>query len=215
VQAASVCEAYVRLDALLNNAAVLSSERTITEDGQETRFQVNHLGSLLLTNLLRAPLIAAAPSRVVTVSSDAHFYTLRGIRFEDLGYERGWTSFGSYAHSKLANVMFAYELADRWAGSGVTSNAVHPGPVRSGLGRDGWGVWGTLWDNLIPKRSPRQAGEDVAWVVEAPQVEGASGLYYYHRAPKRASRPSYDRRARQALWTASATLTGLDGSEAP
>jgi NAD(P)-dependent dehydrogenase (short-subunit alcohol dehydrogenase family) len=208
--AVTVCESYQRLDALINNAALLGRDRTITPDGFESTFQVNHLSHFLLTNLLRAPLVAAGSARVITVSSDAHLYTAFGIHFDDLGYERGWTPFRAYAHSKLANIMFAYELADRWAGTGVSSNAVHPGPVSSGLGRDGWGFWSHMWDNLVPKLTPEKAAEDVVWVAESPELEGVSGMYYYRRRQKRSSRPSYDKEARRRLWEASAALTRLD-----
>lgn len=203
-------ERYQRLDVLINNAALLGRDRTITSDGFESTFQVNHLSHFLLTNLLRAPLAAAGSARVITVSSDAHLYTAFGIRFDDLGYERGWTPFRAYAHSKLANIMFAYELADRWAGTGVSSNVVHPGPVSSGLGRDGWGLWSRLWDNLVPKLTPEQAADDVVWLAESAELDGVSGMYYYRRRQKRSSRPSYDKDARRRLWETSAALTRLD-----
>lgn len=198
------------MDVLVNNAALLARDRTLTPDGLESTLQVNHLSHFLLTNLLRGPLVAAESSRVITVSSDAHFYTVGGIRFDDLGYERGWTPFRAYAHSKLANIMFAYELADRWAGTGVSSNAVHPGPVSSALGRDGWGFWSHFWDNLVPKLTPEKAADDVVWLAESAEVASVSGMYYYRRRQKRSSRPSYDTKARRRLWEASAALTRLD-----
>lgn len=211
--ASRVCESRKRIDVLINNAAVLGRERQITEDGLESAFQVNHLSHFLLTNLLKKPLAAAAPSRVLTVSSDAHLYIASGIRFDDLGYERGWTPFRAYAHSKLANIMFAYELAERWADAGISSNAVHPGPVSSALGREGWGFWSHLWDNLVPKLTPEQAAEDVVWLAESPELEGVSGKYYYRRRQKRSSRASYDLEDRRRLWGSSAALTRLDDEE--
>jgi NAD(P)-dependent dehydrogenase (short-subunit alcohol dehydrogenase family) len=207
--AESVLARHDRIDVLVNNAAVIASERELTEDGYELTFQVNYLSHYLLTQLLRSPLTAAALGRVVTLSSDAHFYTASGLRFDDVNFEKGWTPFRAYAHSKLADVMFAYELADRWAGSGVTSTAMHPGVIATGLGRQGWGSAGVLWDRLVPKTSAERAAEDLVWLGCSPQTEGTSGLYYYRRRPKRSSRSSYDYHARRRLWRVSAQMVGV------
>ena len=130
------------VDVLCNNAGLIAGERTVTEDGNELTFQVNHLSHYLLTRLLLPQLAAARSARVVTVSSDAHLAQYAGIRFGDPGFERGWSPFRVYAHSKLANIMFAYELARRVSALGVASVAMHPGPVASNFGRHGWGLSG-------------------------------------------------------------------------
>jgi NAD(P)-dependent dehydrogenase (short-subunit alcohol dehydrogenase family) len=132
-----------KLDVLILNAGLTSAQRQVTQDGFELLFQVNHLGHFLLTHLLLDRVIAAAPSRVVVVASVAH----KGgaIDFDDLQSERGYTAMRTYARSKLANVLFARELARRLEGTGVTVNSMHPGTVRTGWGADGDGGFFLTW----------------------------------------------------------------------
>ena len=127
-----VAARHRRLDVLVNNAGLVTLRRTLTADGFEATFGVNHLGSFALTNRLLPLLRAGAPSRVVNVSSDAH----RGVvlDFDDLQGERHYSFWTAYRRSKLANILFTAELARRLSGSGVTANALHPGAVRTGLG---------------------------------------------------------------------------------
>ena len=132
---AAAGELLARFDALhvlVNNAGLMLMQRRITVDGLEETFQVNHLGAFLLTDLLRDRLVASAPARVVTVSSFGHRGT--AIDFGDLQSERFYEGFAAYCRSKLANVMFTYELARRLEGTGVTANTLHPGFVRTGFG---------------------------------------------------------------------------------
>lgn len=211
--AQEVCERFPRIDVLINNAGIIATERTITEDGHELTWQVNHLSHFLLTNLLRPTLVAAAPSRVITVSSDAHFGAWSGVRFGDPDLERGWRPFRAYAQTKLANIMFAAELAERWAGSGVSSNAMHPGIVRSGFGREGYGPYDPRYDRLIPMLTPERGAETLVWLASSPEVEGTSGMYYYRKRLKRPSRTARDVHARRRLWRVSADATGLTADE--
>jgi retinol dehydrogenase-14 len=211
-----ILESGDSVDVLCNNAAAIFRERTITEDGNESTFQVNYLAPFLMTHLLRPALALEPPSRVITVSSDAHVYVQGGIRFEDPTFERGWSSFRSYAHSKLADIMFAYALAQGWAGTGVSSNAMHPGVAATGLGRHGWGAFGFVYERakvIFP--TSEQAADTLLYLASSPDVEGASGLYYFRRKPKRSSRASYDRSAQRRLWSESLGVTGLpDTAEA-
>ncbi len=196
------------VDVLCNNAGLIASERSITEDGSELTFQVNHLSHYLLTRLLLPQLAAARSARVVTVSSDAHLAQYAGIRFGDLGFERGWSPFRVYAHSKLANIMFAYELARRVSALGVASVAMHPGPVASNFGRHGWGLSGAFWDRFVPKLTPEQGADTLVFLASDASVAENTGAYYYRRSPKRSSRASYDRDAQSRLWRVSADLVG-------
>src|SRR5450759_2586743 len=128
-----------RLDVLVNNAGLVQLDYTVTEDGFETTFGVNHLGHFLLTTLLLDQLRSSTPARVVVVASVAHRSARSGLDFDDLQAERGYSPIGAYNRSKLANIYFTRELARRLAGSGVTANSLHPGFVASRLGRDGDG----------------------------------------------------------------------------
>jgi retinol dehydrogenase 14 len=212
--AEEICSRHPRVDVLVANAGTITAKRELTEDGHEMTFQVNHLSHFLLVNLLRSALTSAAPSRVVVVSSDAHFAAWSGMRFDDLDLEHGFRPFAAYAQSKLANILFAYEAAERWAGTGVSVNAVHPGNVRTQFARtSGWGstFFGRLWRWFAPKLSLAEGASTVAWLAIAPEAEGASGLYFFRHRVKRSSPVSYDRNARLLLWNISARMTGLNG----
>jgi retinol dehydrogenase 14 len=205
VRAAHEC-----LDVLVNNAGAIFPRRELTSAGFELTWQVDHLGAFLLTNLLSDLLAAASPSRVVTVSSDAHLRAVKGIDLDDPGLARGWSPFKAYAQAKLANVMFAYELARRWETLGVMSNAVHPGPVRTGFGTQDWGLNGRAWS--LGRRfmlTPEEGANTIVWLAASRDVEGHTGMYFYRRRPKRSSRASYDRDAQRRLWELSARQTGL------
>lgn len=209
--AEELCDRFPAIDVLVDNAGVITPVRSETVDGHELTFQVNHLSHFLLTNLLRPALTAAAPSRVVVVSSDAHFAAWRGLDFRDLESRRRYSPFGAYAASKLANIMFAYELAERWAGSGIAANALHPGPVASSWGMRGWGPIGAVWNTFVPKMTPEQGADTLEYLALSPDVEGATGRYYYRRRPKAPARPARDAAARRRLWDVSAELTGVGG----
>jgi len=129
-----VMKTIPRLHVLVNNAGGIFMRRQITADGYELTFALNHLSPFLLTNLLLDLLKKNAPARIVTVASMSHFVSR--IDFEDLMGERRYNGFRAYNQSKLANVLFTYELARRLKGTGVTANCLHPGPVASNFGRD-------------------------------------------------------------------------------
>jgi len=129
--ATELAERYARLDVLIHNAGVITADRRLTEDGIETQLAVNHLAPFLLTQLLRAPLAASGTGRVVVVASQVERHG--SIRFDDLQGEQRYDALEAYYQSKLANVLFTYALAERWAGDTVTVNCLHPGVVRSNL----------------------------------------------------------------------------------
>lgn len=205
--AATLLERFDALHVLVNNAGLIVNQRRITVDGIEETFQVNHLSAFLLTDLLRARLQASAPARVITVSSLAH--RAGALDFADLQSLRCYDGWSVYARSKLANVLFTYELARRLDGSGVTANAVHPGIVRSGFGRNNGLVMRAFMTltQLPPLAvSPRRGARTQVWLASSPDVAGVSGRYFARRRARGSSRSSHDRDAQRRLWEASEQL---------
>ncbi len=206
--AATILDSCDRIDVLINNAGLTLGRRTLTEDGIETTFAVNHLAPFLLTNLLRERLESSAPSRVVTVASDAH----RGaeIDFDDPGGARGYSGWRAYAQSKLANVLFTRELAKRLRGTGVTATALHPGVVRTGFGRRGPALirFGTRIVRMF-LLSPEKGADTAIWLATSPAVEGASGGYFEKRRLVNPSRAARDPDTAVRLWELSERMVGL------
>jgi NAD(P)-dependent dehydrogenase (short-subunit alcohol dehydrogenase family) len=202
-------EAYSRLDVLINNAGVIRSKRVTTADGLEMTFALNHLAYFLLTNLLLDLLEASAPSRIVNVASGEERNGT--IDFDDLQAERGYKTAKAYGQSKLANVLFTYELARRLEGTGVTANCLHPGAgVRTNLGSGVSGVFGFTVRALTPlMKSPKKGAETSIYLASSPEVEGVSGGYFVKKAEARSSDASHDQRIARRLWEASAELTNL------
>jgi len=198
---------FDRLDVLLNNAGLTRAKRTLTEDGIETVFAVNHLACFLLTNLLLDVLKQSAPSRIVNVASEAH----RGARldFDNLQMERGYGVWEVYCRSKLCNVLFTYELARRLKGTGVTVNAVHPGTVRTNLWRNAPGFAQPLLSLAKPfMRSPEKGAETLVWLASSPQVQGVSEKYFIDLREAQSSPTTYDQEPARRLWEVSERLTG-------
>jgi retinol dehydrogenase 14 len=213
--AEQVLRALGRIDVLVNNVGGYWNTRHVTEDGLEHTFAVNHLAPFLLTNLLLDRLAEGAPSRVVTVASNAH--SLGRIDFEDLQGERAYSGARAYNQSKLANVLFTYELARRLPPLSVTANAVHPGMVSTDFGaEDPAGVQRLLVPFLRPfMRSPARGAATSIHVASAPDVEQVSGQYFANSKPKRSSEGSYDAFAAARLWNASVGLVRLSSTPPP
>jgi NAD(P)-dependent dehydrogenase (short-subunit alcohol dehydrogenase family) len=199
------------LNLLVNNAGVMLPAVRRTPDGFDAHFAINHLGHFLLTNLLLDILEAAAPARVVCVSSDALAAASLDDRFEDLNWEsRKYSGIRSYGDSKLMNVMFAAELTRRMEGTGVVANALHPGIVDTELGRDQpWymQIVGLLMV-LMMKDTARGASTSV-YVATAPEYSDRGGLYFADNAEKKTPKLATDEAACARLWQISADLTGL------
>lgn len=207
--AQTVLDRYSRLDVLVNNAGGVHARRTLTEDGIETTFAVNHLGYFLLTRLLLDRLVASAPARIVNVASTVHY---RGtLDFDDLGFEQGYTTMKAYARSKLANVLFTRELAKRLEGRGVTVNALHPGVVATHIW-DGAPSW-TQPLFALAKRvfmtTPAEGAEKIVYLAAYPDVAELSGLYFEKNRPKEPSKLARDDAIAERLWVESERLTGL------
>jgi NAD(P)-dependent dehydrogenase (short-subunit alcohol dehydrogenase family) len=203
---------HLRLDVLINNAGAMFVPRCESVDGVEMTWALNHLSYFLLTNLLLDPLRAAAPSRVVCVASDAH-KGVRGIRFEDVQFKTGYRPFRAYSHSKLANVLFAAELARRLEGTGVTANSLHPGFVQTRFfeGEGRLYRFMKFWAHYLA--IPPEAGSRTpTYLASSPEVEGVSGLYFVKERPSTPSRAARDADAARRLWDLSLEMTGLPAS---
>ncbi len=200
---------YPGLQVLINNAGTYLPKRVVTVDGYEAVFATNHLGHFLLTNLLLDQLKASAPSRIINVTSDAH----KGaeIDFEDLMGEKKYSAFKSYSQSKLANVLFTYELARRLEGSGVTVNCLHPGVVRTGFGKDMGGLFSTGVKLMGPfMMGPEKAAKALVYMACSPELEGVTGKHFAKGKEEESSRESYDRGAAERLWQISTELTKMN-----
>jgi len=216
VQAAAedILARWDSLHVLINNAGGTWSDRQVTKQGIELTFGVNHLGHFLLTNLLLPRLTASAPSRIINLASVGHHMAFRGMRFDDLQSEKRYAAMEAYGRSKLANVLFSRELAKRLEGTGVTANAVHPGPVRSGFGMDGdlKGLTG-LGNKLIrPFEISSAAGAKTSvFLATSPAVEGKTGLYWVRSKPGHMSAQARNDEQATQLWDASEKLLASVG----
>ena len=195
-----------RLHVLINHGGVICLTRRLTEDGMETTLAVNHLAPFLLTHLVEDLLLAGVPSRVVTVASGAH--RVGTIDFEDLQGERRYRGFLAYAQSKLANVLFTYELARRLNRSAVTANCLHPGAVDTHLWREGRGLLNLAIRAARPFfLTAEQGAAGLIKLASSPDLEGMTGKYFAKGREARSSRASHDTAAARHLWEMSASLT--------
>jgi retinol dehydrogenase 14 len=198
-----------RLDALVNNVGGYWNTHQLTADGRERTFAVNHLAPFLLTNLLLDRLTHSAPARVVTVASNAH--AMGQIDFADLEGDGAYSGARAYNQSKLANVLFTYELARRLHGTSVTANALHPGVVSTAFGAEDPGRAQRL---LVPflrpfMKTPSRGAATSIYVASTPDLERVTGRYFANGKPKRSAKTSYDETAAARLWRVSADLVGL------
>lgn len=198
--AAEVAGRYGKLHVLINNAGLFSlSGKTV--DGFETTLAVNYFAPFLLTNLLLQLLKAGAPSRIVNVSSVAHYGG--HIDLDAVQKGGGGSGWGAYSNSKLALVMFTYELARRLQGTGVTANCLHPGGVATNI----WRIPPVLVRPFM--KSAREGAETSVYLASAPELDDVTGKYFENKAPKKSSEESYDEKKALALWEATSKMVGL------
>jgi NAD(P)-dependent dehydrogenase (short-subunit alcohol dehydrogenase family) len=208
--AAEIGRRYRAIHVLMNNAGVATKTRMITIDGYEQIFAVNHLAPFLFTRELMPLLRAGAPSRIVNVASMAE--RNNPIDFDDLQSEKQFGGFRVYGKSKLANVMFTYQLAARLAGTGITANCLHPGAVATDmLKKIPWLLYAIISPFLL---TPEQGAVTQVYLASSPAVEGVSGGYYIKSKAVRSSPRSYDVSAQKRLWEASEKLVAPHASEA-
>ncbi|MBX3015158.1 MAG: SDR family oxidoreductase [Caldilineaceae bacterium] len=203
---------YDRLDVLINNAGAFYATRQADAAGNELTLAVNHLGYFLLTNLLLERLRASTPARIVNVASDAHQWGK--LDFTDIPMERGYGGMKAYARSKLANILFTFELARRLEGTGVTVNTLHPGFVATNFGANNLGVAGPLLKWLINRFaiSAAEGAKTMIYLATDPTVATETGKYFVKSKAIQAAPAAYDQAVAQRLWAVSNALTGLSSA---
>jgi NAD(P)-dependent dehydrogenase (short-subunit alcohol dehydrogenase family) len=205
-----------RIDLLINNAGVMVTPKSTTTEGFELQFGTNHLGHFAFTGLLLDRVLATPGSRVVTVSSTGHRFA-RGIRFDDLQWQNGYSRMGAYAQSKLANLMFTYELQRRLAGTQTIAAAAHPGASQSELGRNASLAIRLAFLPFVPVQQSAAMG--ALPTLRAATDQGVIGGEYYgpggfgefrgHPKLVASNGASHDVAAQKRLWAVSEELTGV------
>ena len=204
--AAEVLARYPKIDVLVNNAGAILAKRRTTQDGIEMTWAVNHLAPFLLTTLLLDRLRSNAPARIVTTSSEAH----RGayIPFDDLNAERSYRGFRRYGQTKLANILFTAEVAQRLEGTGVTANCLHPGLVATGFNRNnGWLMRAGMTLVRPLSRSPVKGAETLVWLVDSADAADESGGYFVDERRAEPSDAARDMETARWLWEESERQT--------
>jgi len=197
------------IDVLINNAGVVNKNRILTVDGYEATFALNHLAYFLLTNLLLNSLKASPKAKIVSVASQA---ALAGnINFENLHLEKNFSSWRSYSNSKLANIIFTYELAKRLKGTNVTANCIYPGIVRTNFGRELSGFWGIIFKELNGLlRNAEKGAETIIWLVTSPEADDLTGKYFKDKKEIKSKKISYNIELQHKLWSVSEKLVQLN-----
>jgi retinol dehydrogenase 14 len=207
--AAEIRATQSRLDVFVSNAGVFLPRRVMTVDNIEATFAINHLAPFILINELNELITASAPARIVIVASDAH---QRVADPEDWVSTKAYNGRTAYNRSKLANVMFCYDLADRLAGSGVTVNCCHPGWVNTHVLYSMYDRWWLRWLWPIVQKNftttPAEGAETVLYLATSPDVEGVTGKYFKKSRAATSSLISHDSVIGARLWNLSLRLTG-------
>lgn len=203
-----VAAAETRIDVLINNAGAMFGQRQITEDGFELTFATNHLSYFVLTHALSERLITSAPSRIVNTSSHAHYRAT--LDLDDLQSARDYRAFPVYCRSKLCNVLFTRALAKRLAGTGVSSNALHPGFVKTRFGDESGGSIGRMMRLFKMFAISQEKGADtLIYLASTADIAHTSGRYFYKRKPIEPSKLAQDDTLAERLWSETAKIAGI------
>ena len=205
--ASFIGETYEKIDVMLNNAGVITTQRELTKEGLEMQFAVNHVGHFLLTMLLLQKLQKG--SRIIQVASGAHKWG--DIHFEDLSLDKSFRPFKAYGQSKLANVLFAKELSKKLAPYGITVNSCHPGAVATNMGVNRETGFGRGITKLLKPffRSPEEGAATAVYLATAPSVEEITGEYFYDGKPGKVSRKAWDEELSKKLFQWTEDFTGV------
>lgn len=203
-----------QLHVLINNAGGVYMSRQESADGYEMTFALNHLSYFLLTHLLLDTLKATAATsgeaRIVNVSSDAHNTATRGINFDDLQRQHSYNAIMVYGESKLMNIMFTNELAERLQGTTVTVNSLHPGFVRTGFGKNNNVLMSAVMRVMhLFAITPEQGAQTSLYLAASPDVKGVTGTYFVKSRPAKTVAAAQDKAQWQRLWQVSEQLAGL------
>jgi NAD(P)-dependent dehydrogenase (short-subunit alcohol dehydrogenase family) len=201
---------YPHIDVLINNAGVHYTKRTLTIDGIETAFAVNHVASFLFTRLLLQKMIQSAPSRILQVNSQGHRFG--GLDLDDLNWsKRRYKGLQGYGASKVAQLLTVWELADRLQGSGVTINAVHPGEVKTNIGMNNGPFYRFYQLHIIAGllKDPVISGNAIYYLAAAPEMAGVSGQFFNLTIPEKPAAHALERDLGKRVWQISEELAGL------
>ncbi len=193
---------HTHLHVLLNNAGALFLSRQLSEDNLEMTFALNHLNYFLLTILLLDTIKASGPARIVNVSSDGH--KSGKMNFDDLQMEKGYNGLDAYYQSKLANILFTYELARKLEGTRVSANALNPGFIRTGFAKNNGWLAKLGMGLLAPiQRDPKEGAQTSVYLASSAEVDGVTGKYFKDSKAAPSSPASYNRAAAERLWQVS------------
>jgi short-subunit dehydrogenase len=197
------------IDVLIHNAGVYLDERTISGDGLEMVFQVDHLSSFILTYLLKDKLMAQDRCRIILVNSEGHRFAILGLKLDDLNWQkRSYSGLKSYGSAKTAQLLTMIKFNNYFRNSGVTINAMHPGNVKTNMGEEDSGLFQRVF--IEPSyRSPKVSAKSLYYLGVSKDIEGVSGRYFNLTYEEEPAPPVLDRKMIKKIWDLSIKLAGL------
>ena len=211
--AKEICDSNLNIDVIIHNAGVYHTKKVITEDNLEITFQVDYLGSFILTYILKDKLKAQESSRIIFVNSEGHRFALLGLRLDDLEWEdHHYSGSRSYGQAKLAQLLSMIKFDEYFKDSGVSINAMHPGSVLTSMGQNNGRVYRFFKRILIDRaaKSPEISAQALYYLGVSKEMEGVSGKFYRLTAEEKPAPPAMDREVANELWNLSIKLGGLE-----